>query len=405
MASKRDYLKCLQEQYRKADRKGKTRILDEYIKNTGHNRKYIIQQLNNPDLLSADKKEETRRKCYYDEVVVRALKKLYKLFDYPCGQRLKPIIEIELDRLIKFGELKVSDTTVRKLKEISSSTIDRKLKSYKTQKGAGNRFSTTKAGSLLKRMIPIRLTEWDTAKTGYMEGDTVAHCGGNTSGQFVFSLSLTEISSGWWEGEGLMNKGQAVTLNGVKDARSRCPFQWLGIDSDNGGEFINHHIYKYCEKENLEFTRGRPGKKNDNAYVEQKNWTHVRKTLGYGRYDTQEECDLINDIYRNELRLFKNFFQPIMKLKTKVRKGAALKRRYEVAKTPYQRILESKEVSDTAKTKLKKIYEMLNPAQIKRNLDRKLSKLYDLQMKKERGQSIYKPVPNTEKREEVSVRS
>jgi hypothetical protein len=384
MASKKQYLKRLQEQYCKASKKIKTGILDEFTKNTGHHRKYVIQRLNSPDLLSPKKRKRREAKNYYDDAVIGILKFLYKLFDYPCGQRLKPLIGSELERLRKFGEIKISDHIAQKLKKISTATIDRKLKDYKAKAGVGNRFSTTKAGSLLKRMIPIRLTEWDTSETGYLEADTVAHCGGNASGVFISSLSLVEISSGWWEGEGLMNKGQKETLAGLKNMRERTPFIWKGIDSDNGGEFINHPMYKYCQKENIYFTRSRPNKKNDNAYVEQKNWTHVRKILGYGRYDTQEECDLINDLYRNELRLFKNFFQPVLKLKSKTRVGSIKHRWYETAKTPYQRILESNQVSDTIKKKLMAVYWSLNPAQVKRDLDKKLDVIYQIQQQKER---------------------
>lgn len=385
MASKKQYLDCLQEQYFKVNKQGKTDILDQFVKDTGHNRKYVIRQLNNKALLSQPQKNKrSRRKRYYDEAVVSVLKFLYTLFDYPCGQRLKPLINVELERLRQFGEVNITNQIAQKLQKISSVTIDRKLKDYKAKTGTGNRFSMTKSGSLLKRMIPIRLTEWDTSETGYLEADTVAHCGGNASGSFISSLSLVEISSGWWEGEGLKTKGQKETLEGLINMRKRTPFIWKGIDSDNGSEFINHHLYPYCQKENIYFTRSRPNKKNDNAYIEQKNWTHVRKVLGYGRYETNQEYDLINDLYRNELRLFKNYFQPIIKLKSKIRVGSIKHRRYEVAKTPYQRILESKQVSKEIKQQLKSIYSPLNPAKLKRDLDKKLQVLYDIQTLKER---------------------
>src|SRR3989339_5096 len=218
---------------------------------------------------------------------------------------------------------------------MSSATIDRRLKV--PRKGEHNRrFSTTRPGSLLKAKIPIRLTTWDTKKIGYLETDLVAHCGASAFGEYGNTVSLTEIAVGWWEGEAILGKTQKATLEALKLMRLRTPFTWLGLDADNGGEFINYPLWNYCNQEKLEFTRSRENKKKDKAYVEQKNWTHVRKMLGYLRYDTPKELAIINNLYRTELRLYKNFFQPIMKLKKKMRLGAKRHRQYEVAKTPYQ---------------------------------------------------------------------
>ena len=253
------------------------------------------------------------------------------------------------------------------------------MEKYKyTKKG----FTTTKPGSLLKNQIQVRLTIWDTSKVGYQEIDLVAHGGGNCSGHFAYTLSVTEIATGWWEGEAFMGKGQRFTLEGLKKIRERTPYDWLGIDSDNGSEFINHILVKYCENESIEFTRSRPNHKNDNAYVEQKNWTHVRQVVGYARYDTDEEIEIINHLYRNELRLFKNFFQPIMKLKKKKRVGGKVKRKYEKPKTPYQRLLESKDLTKKQKSDLTKIYESLNPAELSRQIDRTLYRLHLIQENK-----------------------
>ena len=211
---------------------------------------------------------------------------------------------------------------------------------------------------------------------GFQEVDLVSHCGGNSSGQFAHTVSLTEISSGWWEGEGIMSKGQLQTLTSLKQMRKRTPFDWLGIDSDNGGEFINHHLLRYCQSESLEFSRSRPNYKNDNAYIEQKNWTHVRQVVGYARYDSQQEIECLNDLYRHELRLYKNFFLPQMKLKSKTRIDGQLKRKYEKAKTPYQRLLDSAQLSEKQTATLKETYHHLNPAQLKRQIEKKLFKLH-----------------------------
>lgn len=375
MYSKRQYLTRLQTKYLKADKAGKTAILDEYIENTGHNRKYVIQQLNNVRLTSIQKFPRKKRNSRYGASLLAPLEKLYEIFDCACAQRLKPALEVELDRLRYFGEIKIDDETAKHLKQMSTATMDRKLSKIRrnyTKKG----ISTTKPGSLLKKHIPIKLTQWDTKKVGFQEVDLVSHCGGNSSGQFAHTISLTEICSGWWEGEGIMNKGQLQTLAGIKQMRKRTPFDWLGIDSDNGSEFINDHLFQYCKSESLEFSRSRPNHKNDNAYIEQKNWTHVRQVVGYARYDTEQEVDILNDLYRNELRDYKNFFLPQMKLKSKTRIGGQLKRKYEKAKTPYHRLLESGQLSDQQRKVLTKTYNQLNPGQLKRQIEIKLFKLH-----------------------------
>ena len=374
MYSRRQYLKTLHQKYLEADKTGKTAILDEYIKNTGHNRKYVISQLANVKLLNTTQKRNTRRASKYKADILEPLEKLYGIFDCPCGQRLEPIIKETLEHLRDLNELKITDEQAKSLKEMSSATIDRKLKKIR-EKHHKKGFTTTKPGSLLKSQIPIRLTSWDSQKIGFQEVDLVAHCGSNARGSFAHTLSLTEIISTWWEGEAIMNKGQKETLDGLKLIEERTPYEWLGIDSDNGSEFINYHLFNHCKNKNLVFTRSRPNKKNDNAYIEQKNWTHVRKVVGYARYDTAEEITIINDLYRNELRLYKNFFQPTMKLKKKSRVEGRLKRKYEKAKTPFHRLIESNQIPNETKKKLKQVYANLNPAELKRSIERKLYKL------------------------------
>ena len=304
MAARRQYLMRLQTEYLSSNKAGKTAILDEYTKNTGHNRKYVISQLNTGNLTQVNS-PPNRRHSRYGPDLMDPLKKLYVIFDCACAQRLKPAIDTELERLRSFGEITVSDDQLKLLTTMSISTMDRRLSKIR-KKYSKKGISTTKPGSLLKQQIPIRLTQWDTQKIGYLEVDLVAHCGSNASGQFAHTASLTEIASGWWEGEAIPNKGQLATLNAIQRMRSRTPFDWLGLDSDNGSEFINYHVLNYCQIEQLEFTRSRPNHKNDNAYIEQKNWTHVRQVIGYARYDTQDELDIINDLYRNELCLSKN---------------------------------------------------------------------------------------------------
>ena len=375
MHSRNEYLKVIRKSYIKAgSRKEKTQILDEYCRNTGQTRKYVITKIHKAELRP---KQRKKRKETYGGQVRAALARIWEIFDYPCGQRLKPLLETELDRLRYLDEIEVPDNIALKLSMISSATIDRKLKHQREFLHLSRAKGGPKPGYILRQKIPIKLTEWDTSIVGYSEIDLVVHCGSSTLClPYVNTLSTTEISSGWWEGEAIMGKSQEYSFGALKQIRKRIPFDWKGIDSDNGSEFINQILYKYCQKEKLGFTRSRPNRKNDNAYIEQKNWTHVRKIFGYLRYDTYEELAIMNDLYHNELRLYKNFFQPVMKLKSKERVGGKVKRKYEDSKTPYQRLMESGQIRDEVRDELKDIYLSLNPAGLKRNIDAKLARLY-----------------------------
>jgi len=397
MESRNQYLGVLRERYLRAKaKKEKSQILDEYCHNTGQARKYVIRKIQ-PGI-DLRPKPRRKRKQTYDGQVIAPLAKVWEIFDCPCGQRLKPILEVELDRLRHLGEVGVCDEVALKLKRMASATIDRKLKHQREVLHLLRSKGGPKPGSLLKRKIPIRLTEWDTSETGYVEMDLVVHCGSSTFGEYINTLSTTEVSSGWWEGEAIMGKSQQSTFQALKQIRGRAPFDWKGLDSDNGSEFINDILYKYCCREKLEFTRSRPSRKNDNAYIEQKNWTHVRKILGYLRYDTFAEMGIINDLYRGDLRLYKNFFQPVMKLVSKERIGGSVKRKYATPKTPYQRLMESGQISEQIRKQLETVYLSLNPAQLKRSINTKLDKLYQAYEKKgrsEQAEPMKKVVPHT----------
>jgi len=397
MESRKQYLGVLSERYLRAKtRKEKGQILDEYCRNTGQARKYVIRKIQ-PGI-DLRPKPRRNRKQIYDGQVTAPLAKVWEIFDCPCGQRLKPILEVELDRLRHLGEVGVSNDVALKLKRMASATIDRKLKHQREVLHLLRSNGGPKPGSLLKRKIPIRLTEWDTSKTGYVEMDLVVHCGSSTFGEYINTLSTTEVSSGWWEGEAIMGKSQQSTFQALKQIRERTPFDWKGLDSDNGSEFVNDILYKYCHREKLEFTRSRPSRKNDNAYIEQKNWTHVRKILGYLRYDTLAELSITNDLYCGDLRLYKNFFQPVMKLVSKERIGGSVKRKYDTPKTPYQRLMDSGQISEQTRKQLGMVYLSLNPAQLKRSIDTKLDKLYQAYEKKgrsEQAEPMKKQVPRT----------
>lgn len=381
MQARKEYLMVMREKYYKAGtRKEKTQILNEYCSNTGQARKYVIRRIQ--QRVNPGNKSRKPRKPTYDGEVTATLSQVWGIFDYPCGQRLKPVLATELKRLREMGEIKVTDEIAAKLESISSATVDRKLKNQRAILYLKRNRGIPRPGSLLKSKIPIRLTEWDTGEVGNVEMDTVAHGGSSTLGEYVYSLSTTEISTGWWEGEAIMGKSQAATFWAFKGIRARTPFQWLSIDTDNGTEFMNDILYKYCDRDHLAFTRSRPSHKNDNAYIEQKNWTHVRKVLGYCRYDTVAELQLINDLYRHELRLYKNFFQPVMKLLSKERIGGRVKRKYDIPRTPYQRLIESGQISAEREAELKSLYQNLNPAQLKRDIEIKLAKLWQITGKK-----------------------
>jgi hypothetical protein len=384
MHSRNEYLKVIKEGYFKAKtRKEKTELLDEYCRNTGQSRKYIIWKIYQ---VAVKAKQRKKRKERYSGEVKAVLVKIWEIFDYPCGQRLKPLLETEIERLRELGEIEAPDEIIFKLKMMSPATIDRKLKHQREYLHLLRSKRGPRPGYLLKQKIPIRLTRWDTSLLGYLETDLVCHCGSTTLGEYANTVSTTEIYSGWWEGEVIVGKSQEYTFQALKEERGRSPFQWKGLDSDNGSEFINDVLYKYCHREGLEFTRSRASRKNDNAYIEEKNWTHVRKVFGYLRYDTYEELAIMNDLYHHALRLYKNFFQPVMKLQSKERIGGKVKRKYDTPKTPYQRLMESGQISEEAKKELQGIYLSLNPAELKREIDAKLEKLYKVYEEKRKTQ-------------------
>ena len=389
MESRNQYIKVLRKEYLKIkSKKGRSKLLNEAVKRTKLNRKYLMEKLKPKSNIDKDKTHRKKRKQYYDNAVVAALAKCWRIFDRPCGQRLESVIKDEVDKLRKLDELKCSDVVADKLKQISFRTIDEKLRLVKEKDRLHIKYARKKH-PLLYQKIPVKLSDGlDRSKVGNIQIDLVEHCGRSVFGEFICTLSTTDISLGWWEGEAVMGRGQHRTHDGLKKTRERYPCEWKEIHSDNGTEFINWHLYEYTQKEKLEFSRSRPNKKNDNCFVEQKNWTHVKKFVGYLRYGTVKELNILNDLYRNELRLYKNFFQPAMKLTSKERVGGKIHRKYDKAQTPYKRALASDEVSYELKQKLTKIYNSLNPAELKRAIDVKLKKLYDVYQEKNKSQKV-----------------
>ena len=378
MYSRNQYLKALIEKrgYLLRSKKEKSKLLDEYCQTTGQNRNYVIRKIRK-NLYLKPNFGKRKRKEYYDGEVRAVLVKIWRIFDYPCGQRLAPLLKEGLaERLKDLGEINCSDEVLKKLRKISAKTIDRKL-SHQREIEKIKRKYHRKVHPLLYQKIPVKLSdEWDRTQLGNIQIDSVEHCGQSAKGEYLSTLSITDIATGWWEGEAIMGRGQIPTCKGLDRARKRFPFEWKEVHSDNGTEFINWHLFRYTQKTNLVFSRSRPNKKNDNCFVEQKNWTHVKKYVGYLRYDTLKEQEILNSLYQNELRLYKNFFQPVIKLISKERIGGKIHRKYDTPKTPYQRVMESKEVSKETKQKLKELYQSLNPAKLRREIKRKLDLLY-----------------------------
>jgi len=373
--SRKELIKKAKKRYLKEEeRDEKGKILDELEANTEMNRKYLIYLLSNKiNLKYIDPINRKRRETYTMEVV-HYLKKIWEIFDYPCGQRLAPMLKEYIRVLEKFKELVIPEGIKKKLLKISSATIDRrllKLRKYHKKKI----FSTTKPGSMLKKQIPIKTSSWDEKRLGFGELDTVAHCGVSIEGEYVVSLSYTDISTGWTESEAVMGKAQKRIKSALDTIENRLPFKLKGIDPDNGSEFINWQLYHSCMEKNIEFTRGRPYHKNDNAHIEQKNWTYVRKLAGYKRLDQEHQLKLLSSLYRNEWRLYQNFFMPQKKLISKKRVDTKIIKKYDIPKTPYQRILEHEDFSKEEKKKLKKIYDKLNPAELRRIIQKKLTKI------------------------------
>lgn len=388
MQSRNQYLVELRKEYLKdKSRKKRGELLDEAEKRTNLNRNYLVDKLkprSNLDKLPQNKK---RREQYYDNSVKPALVKMWQIFDHACGQRLETLLKDETDRLRKLGELQCSDVVAEKLKQMGSATIDRKLKHAKQIELAKKKYG--KKHPLLYQSIPVKVfAEQDRSVLGNMQIDLVEHCGASAAGQFINTLTSTDISSGWTEQSAVMGKSQESTNTGIDGARQRCPFLWKEMHSDGGVEFINNHLYRYTVGTDLGFSRSRPYKKNDNCLVEQKNNTHVRRLVGYLRYDTVEELNMLNDLYLNELRLFKNFFQPVMKLILKERVAGKIHRVYDRPRTPYQRLMESPRVSEAKKQELRDIYQSLNPANLKRQIDKKLDMLHKFYQQKNNSQKV-----------------
>jgi hypothetical protein len=383
MKERQAVLRELTERYRRAGKKERGAILDEAVALCGYSRSYAGRRLRCLTLHGVPQEPgRRRRKATYGTETLVPLRTIWRTLDGLCGKRLAPYLPEIVPVLEAWGELHLTEEARERLLSVSSATIDRLLAGERRRLQLRGR-SGTKPGSLLRHQIPVRtFAEWNEGEPGFLEIDLVSHDGGSSRGDWIQTLDVTDVFSGWTETRAVRNKAQRYVFAALMDIRRHLPFPLRGLDSDNGAEFINAELSRYCQQEGITFTRSRPYRRNDSCFVEQKNWTVVRKTVGYTRYDTEPELALLGELYRT-LRLYTNFFLPQMKLREKMRTGATVRKRYDEAKTPYRRLLASDKLSSEEKERLTSQYVALNPVALHRTINRLQDRLAHLTRLKE----------------------
>ena len=370
-----EYTQALQSRYFRSSKEEKGKMLDEFTQVTGLHRKAAIRLLNRLSQPRASKRRGRPRK--YSTEVTGALKAIWEAGDRLCSKRLQPFVPEMVKVLRQHNEQHIDASTEAQLCQMSPSTIDRLLRPWR-QAGGRRSLSATRPGCLLKSAIPIRtFADWQENKPGFMETDLVAHCGESTEGFYLNTLCAVDIASGWTECLPVWGKGQLRVRQAVHRMRQRLLFPLLGVDSDNGSEFINQCFYTYCSQEKITFTRSRSYKKNDSCHVEQKNGNVVRRLVGYDRYASKSAFECLERTY-SLVRLYQNFFQPTMKLKSKTRHGAKVYKLYETARTPHQRLLQSGVLTEANRAELLAIYHGLNPILLLKQINSTLEQLWRL---------------------------
>jgi hypothetical protein len=381
ISARRELLAQVAPRYRRASHAEKRRILDEFIHNTGYHRKYALALLHGPlPERNAPPKRRTRRHTPKYPATIRApLVTLWQAANGICGKRLVPFLPELITALERHQELRLESYLRTLLLEISPATVDRLLR-HERQVRQPRGLGTTKPGTLLKQQIPVRtFSTWNETRPGFLEVDLVAHCGQNAEGEYLHTLVLTDLYTAWTVCVALPNRSQQQVSAALARVRASLPFPLLGLDSDNGSEFINANLLRYCQQERITFTRSRPYRKNDQAHVEQKNWTHVRQFVGHGRYTGSPAHRVLTALYE-PLNLYMNFFQPTLKLVAKQQVGGKVRKRYDTARTPYQRIQQVSEVSADTSKAFGLLYETLNPVALLRQLDRLQRQLWTLEI-------------------------
>jgi len=363
LATKQTLVVSLSSEYKKASWKMRKQMIDQLVLVTGYRRDYASHVLLHPPIVPK-KKLKRKVKSKYG-VIVSPLTKIWGISNFASGKRLVGMLPSYIETLTRDKEIFLADKQKELLFTVSAATIERLIQPER-KKVFGKGKTTTKPGTLLKHQIPIHVfTRWNDRKPGFGEIDLVAHCGVTVKGHFAYTLDF--IDTNWDECVAFLGKGENAAMGAIQVIRKRLPFSLLGIDSDNGEEFINWELYRWCRKEEITFTRCREYHKNDQAHVEEKNWSVVRRYTGYKRFETQEQVDLLNKLY-GQLRLYFNFFQATLKLERKERVHGKVKRIYPKAKTPYLRVLEHKDIPETNKAKLREQYQTLNPAKLLRHI-------------------------------------
>ena len=374
LKTRQDIVRSLAKQYRPAAKKEKGQLLEELIRLAGYDRTYAAVLLSHPPKKRRRHRRRQKQSAY--RKVLPGLRNLWVISDAACGKRLAPMIPSLVDALERHGEIKMSEREKQLLFSISPATVDRLLTPIRKRIQLKGR-SGTKPGSLLKHQIPVRIfTDWNDQRPGFLEIDLVAHCGEDLSGEYINSLDATDIATHWTECAAFIGRSRWFATQAIDLIKERLPFPPLGIDSDNDAVFINAHFVWYCQQNSLTFTRCRPYRKNDQAHVEQRNNSVVRKYAEYQRLETVKQLKLLNQMYQI-LSLYRNFFQTTMKLKSKERFGSRVKRVYEKpAKTPYQRVLECCQLSVEQRQQFEKKYQSLNPAELLRQIRKLQEQLF-----------------------------
>ena len=351
----------------------RARILDEFCQVCDYNRKYAIRLFNGPTPQKPKTMVRKGRRATYGAKVIASLTAIWEAAGYPCSVRLKAVLPLWLPWAIK--RMALTAPVQKQLLLISPPTIDRRLKGKRGQLKK-RLYGRTKPGTLLKHHIPIKTDNWDVKTPGFTEIDLVSHSGNSASGEFLHSLNVTDIHTTWVESRAVMGKSQIGVLSAMQDIEQALPFKLLGMDSDNGSEFINYHLKTFCDQKGIQLTRGRPYKKDDNAHIEQKNFTHVRKILGYLRYDSLAAQKAINELYQNELRIFQNLFLPSMKLIKKSRVGSKLMRSYDKPQTPLERVLQCPQADPVKIEQLKRPGDQTDPFELAKRIEHKLERIF-----------------------------
>lgn len=375
MEARRELIEAVGERYRNGGRKEKKQILDEFVQLAGFHRKYAIRVLRSERRI--DVPASGTRSGLYDEAVITALTVIWEAADRICGKRLKAVLTTFVEAMERHGHLRLDSEVRDRLLKMSAATIDRVLRPVRAQAKQGRR--KVSVNTALRKSITIRTYEdWNNPPPGYFEMDMVAHCGTSVAGSHVHSLVLTDIASGWTEAAALIVREQTLITVTLDEIQSRLPFLMLGLDVDNDSAFINEVLLSYCRKRKLELTRSRAYKKNDQAWIEQKNGAIVRKLVGHGRLEGAEATLVLADLHK-VARLYVNFFQPSFKLKSKTREGGKVVKKYHAPATPYEQLLADDRVEPGVKQQLRQQFDSLDPLELLSQLRQTQEKIVRLE--------------------------